>query len=218
MGFFDWIKNLLTNNKKTARIITRDLSKIFGETDQLEVALLESTTPLADKAITINVNDKTYSKKTDNDGIARLNVNLPVGEYEAKFEFVDDDYNYVNAFSKIVINPVLVTQDMKMAERDGSQFIAITTSKNGVRLSGVPVTFNINGKDYTRTSDFVGEAKININLPKGDYDIKTTSLEVSEMNVIHIDEKPKEWKEQTLVKHSVMVQVINVLSMMMLAV
>lgn len=191
MSIIDLIRELLGNNKKNAKLIVKDLSKIFGESDQLEVALLEGSTPLAEKEICINVNDKTYSKKTDNDGIARLNVNLPVGEYEAKFEFVDDDYNYVNAFSKIVINPLLVTQDMKMSESDGSQFIAITTSKNGVRLSGVPVIFTINGKDYTRTSDFVGEAKININLMKGDYEIKTTSLEVSEMNVIHIDEKPK---------------------------
>lgn len=192
MGFLDFILNIFKNNKKNAKIITKNLSKTFGEKDPLEVGLYaENNIPIVDKNLTIEINGVPYQCKTDQDGIARLNINLPVESYDAKIEFFDDDYNYTNAFCKVIVNPILTTQDMKMTEKDGSQFIAITTSKNGVRLSGVPVTFTINGKNYTRTSDFVGEAKININLPKGDYDIKTTSLEVGEMNVIHIDEKPK---------------------------
>jgi hypothetical protein len=191
MGFIDWLKQLLSNNKKNARIITRDVSKTFGEKDQLEVALVEDDAPVIDKNVTIGINGKTYARKTDADGIARLNINLPVGEYEAKIEFVDDDYNYMNAYCKVTVNPVITTQDMKMTEKDGSQFIAIASSVTGVRLSGVPVIFTINGINYERTTDMVGEAKININLMKGDYEIITTSLKVSEKNTIHIDEKPK---------------------------
>ena len=191
MSFIDWIKNLLNNDKKSARIITRDFSKTFGDKEQLEVALFDGKTPLIDKTINITINSKTYSRKTDNEGIARLNINLPVGEYEPKFEFIDDEYNYINTYCKVFVNPVISTQDMKMTERDGSQFIAITTSKTGVRLSGVPVKFKINGKDYERTTDMVGEARININLGKGDYDITTTSIQTTIKNTIHIDEKPK---------------------------
>ena len=191
MGFLDWIKSLITNNKKIARIIVKEFNKTFGEKDQLEIALLEGKTPLTDKTINITINGKSYARKTDKDGIARLNINLPVGVYKPQFEFVDDDYDYVTTWCKVFVNPVVVTQNMKMTEKDGSQFTAITTSATGVRLSGVPVVFRINGKDYERTSDIVGEAKININLPKGDYDITTTSLKVIAKNTIHIDEKPK---------------------------
>lgn len=191
MSFIDWIKNLILNNKKIARIITKNFNKTFGEQKQLEIALLDSKTPLPDKNITITINGKIYSRKTDNDGIARLNINLPVGEYEPKFEFIDDDYDYVCTYCKVTVNPILNTQDMKMTEQDGSQFTAITTNINGVRLSGIPVTFNINGKNYERTTDIVGEAKLNINLPVGDYEITTTSLNTTEKNTIHIDERPK---------------------------
>ena len=191
MGLLDFIRNLFRSNKKYAKIITQNLTKTFGETDQLEVALYDNETPLTDKTINITINGKTYARKTDNNGIAKLNINLPVGEYEATFEFGDDDYIYVNTFCKVTINPVINTQDMKMTEHDGSQFIAIATNTNGVRLSGVPINFNINGINYERTTDMVGEAKININLSKGDYDITTTSLEVTKKNTIHIDEKPK---------------------------
>lgn len=191
MSILDFIRNLFGSNKKYPMLITRNFSKSFGEKDQLEVGLCDNETSLIDKTINITINGKTYSRKTDNEGIARLNINLPVGEYEAKFEFEDDDYVYVNAFCKVTINPVLNTQDMKMTEHDGSQFIAIASSSTGVRLSGVPVKFNINGITYERTTDMVGEAKLNINLSKGDYEIITSSLQVVKNNQIHIDERPK---------------------------
>lgn len=192
MSFLDFIKGLFQNNKRNAKIITKDLSKQFGEKTPLEVGLFdECNNPIVDKDLTITINGKSYNRKTDADGIAKLNINLIVGEYEAKIEFIDEDYNYTNAFCKVTINPVLTTQDMKMTERDGSQFIAIATNTNGVRLSGVPVTFKINGKSYERTTDMVGEAKLNINLAKGDYDILTSSYQVLKNNTIHIDEIQK---------------------------
>lgn len=191
MGILDYIKNLFTNNKKNAGIITKDLNKTFGEKTPLEIGLYEDTTPIKDKNVNIKINDVIYARKTDNDGIARLNINLPVGSYEAKIEFVDEEYNYTNAFCKVTVNPVLTTQDMRMTERDGSQFIAIASSVTGVRLSGVPVMFTINGVNYERTTDMVGEAKININLAKGDYKITTTSFQTVKNNTLHIDEKPK---------------------------
>ena len=191
MGFIDFLKELFGNNKKNARLIIKDLSKTFGEKDQLEIALYEGNTPLIDKAITIEVNGVKYSRKTDNNGIAHLNINLAVGEYEAKIEFIDEDYNYVNAYCKIKVTPVITTQDMKMTEHDGSQFIAIASSSTGVRLSGVKLVFTINGINYERITDMVGEAKLNINLGRGDYEITTTSYEITKKNKIHIDEKPK---------------------------
>ena len=191
MNIIEWIKQLFQNNKKYPRIITQNLTKTFGEHDQLEVALYENQTPIPDKTINIKIHDRIYARKTDKDGIARLNINLPVGEYEAQFEFIDDDYVYVNTFCKVTVNPVISTQDMRMTEQDGSQFIAIATGVNGVRLTGVPVTFSINGIEYKRTTDMVGEAKININLMQGDYEIITSSLQVVKNNQIHIDERPK---------------------------
>ena len=192
MSFLDFILNLFKSNKKNGKIITKDLSKQFGEKTPLEIGVYnEDNTPIVEKTVVIDINDVKYSRKTDSDGIARLNINLPVKSYDAKIEFSDENYNYTNAFCKVTVNPVLTTQDMKMTEHDGSQFIAIASSVTGVRLAGVPLTFKINGKSYERTTDMVGEAKLNINLAKGDYDIITSSYQVIKKNTIHIDERPK---------------------------
>ena len=192
MSFLDFILNIFKSNKKNAKLITKNLTKQFGENTPLEIGLYdENNNPVPDKNITINIHGKDYARKTDADGIAKLNINLIVGEYEAKIEFIDEDYNYTNAFCKVTVNPVLTTQDMKMTEKDGSQFIAIASNVNGVRLSGIPVTFTINGISYERTTDMVGEAKLNLNLMKGDYDILTFSYQVVKKNTVHIDERPK---------------------------
>lgn len=191
MGFLDFIKSLFGNNKLNAKLIVDDFSKDYGDGSPLEVGLYDDDNPLRGKEIHISINGRDYVRATDDDGIARLNINLGVGEYTALISFNDDEYNYVSAYCKVTINPILTTQNMSMTEHDGSQFIAIASSVTGVRLSGVPVMFNINSIKYQRTTDMVGEAKLNINLGKGDYDITTSSYESTKNNTIHIDEKPK---------------------------
>lgn len=192
MGFLDIIKKLFGNNKKTAKILTTDFSKTFGEKEPFSIILNdEKGNPLSDKKVSIEINNVKYEKTTNSDGIASLNINLPCGSYPTFVDFEDNEYKSVRSYSKTIVSPKLSTQDMTMKEQDGSQFIAIVTSATGVRLEGVPVTFNINGVDYKKNSGFDGEARLNIKLPQGDYEIKTTSLQATQTNKIHIDEKPK---------------------------
>ena len=192
MGFLDIIKKIFGNNKKTAKILTTDFDKIFGEKEPFSIILNDKEgNLLSDKKVKIEVNKVPYEKTTDSDGVASLNINLPCGTYPAFVDFEDNEYKSTRSYSKITVSPKLTTQDMTMQERDGSQFIAIVTSATGVRLEGVPVTFTINGKEYQKTSGLDGEAKLNINLAKGDYEIKTTSFKTTKTNKIHIDERPK---------------------------
>ena len=193
MSILTFIKNLFSNNKINTKIFANNLTKTFGESDQLEVGLTDiNGNPLSNKNVIIEINGVRYNCITDENGIARLNIRLRVGKYPAYVDFEGDDkYNPSSDYCKVFVNPLLTTQDMVMQEKDGSQFIAIVSSSTGVRLSGVPIVFTVNGINYERTSDMVGEAKLNINLPKGDYDITTSSLEIVKKNTIHIDEKSK---------------------------
>ena len=191
MGFIDLIKNLLGNDKSNARIIVKDLTKICGEKEPLEIGLYENiTTPLKDKNITINLNGITYSRKTDNDGIARLNINLPVGVYNALISFTDEEYNYNTAYCKVTIQPVLETINLNMRQGDGSKFKAVARDINHNNLSNIVVHFKINNIIYEKVTDNNGLASLNINLGKGDYEIITSSYGVNKKNIIHIDEEP----------------------------
>lgn len=192
MSFLDIIKNLFNNNKKSAKILTTDFSKTFGTPDVFELILTDNNdTPLPNQTVIIEVNGVEYKRTTNDYGIAKLNINLSCGKYRATIKFESDEYKSVRSYSDIIVNPVLSTQDMTMTEQDGSQFIVIASSNNGVRLEGVPVTLTINGVEYNRTTGINGEAKLNINLNQGTYMIKTQSYGVEKQNTIKISPKPK---------------------------
>ena len=107
MSFWDFIKNFISNNKKDARFITKTLIKTYGEPDQLEVGLYDKNTPIDNEEIGIEVNGKQYIKTTDNDGIARLNINLGAGNYTAKLYWkgINGEYNSVTGYVDIIVDP-----------------------------------------------------------------------------------------------------------------
>lgn len=192
MSFLDIIKNLFNNNKKTAKILTTNFTKFFGTSDAFKIILRDANdSPLADKKVTIEINSVEYTRITDKDGVASLNINLGCGKYPALITFEDDEYKKTTAYAKVYVFPKISTQDLTMQEKDGSQFIAIATSETGVRLEGVTLNFEVNGVAYKRTTGINGEAKLNINLAKGDYQIKTIFEGETVVNTIHITEKPK---------------------------
>lgn len=107
MSFWDFIKNFISNNKKDARFITKTLVKTYGEPDPLEVGLYDKNTPIDNEEIGIEVNGKQYIRTTDNDGIARLNINLSAGNYTAKLYWrgINGEYNSVTGYVDIIVDP-----------------------------------------------------------------------------------------------------------------
>lgn len=190
MGFLDFIKNIFNTNDKYARLITHDLHKIQGGKEQLEIGLYIDETPLPDKNINIKINGVTYVRKTDNDGIARLNINLDVGAYDALISFVDTGYAYTSSYATVYVNPIIESYDLNMRQGDGSKYIAVLSGIKQNKIPNAKLCFNINGMNYERTTDENGLASLNINLNKGDYEITTTSYETVKKNQIHIDEEP----------------------------
>ena len=190
MGFLDFIKNIFNTNDKYARLITQDLHKIQGGKEQLEIGLYLDETPLPDKNINIKINGVTYVRKTDNDGIARLNINLGVGVYDALISFVDTGYAYTSSYATVYVNPVIESYDLNMRQGDGSKYIAVLSGIKQNKIPNAKLCFNINGMNYERTTDENGLASLNINLNKGDYEILTKCAGITKKNKIHIDEEP----------------------------
>ena len=107
MNILEVIKNFLSNNKKNARFITKTLVKTYGDPEPLEIGLYDGITPIDNEDIGIEVNGKQYIKTTDNDGIARLNINLSAGNYTAKLYWrgINGEYNSVTGYVDIIIDP-----------------------------------------------------------------------------------------------------------------
>ena len=88
-------------------INAEDVTKVYGTTTPFTVQLLDNTTPLPNKKLTITINGVKYDRTTNSNGTASLNINLIQGSYQTTINFKGD--STYNAASKIVIVRVLGT-------------------------------------------------------------------------------------------------------------
>ena len=173
MSFIDFIKKLIGNNKKTARIIIKNLIKTYGTTTPFEVGLYDGKTPLADKILYITINGMSYQRKTDENGIAKLNINLNVGEYPIYVDFYEtEEYNPANAYATVYVKTdtrIEGTNINKTASQTAVYQCAIYDKDNN-RLKNVPIDLTINNVTYNRTTNQEdGLARLNIRLGIGNY-------------------------------------------------
>lgn len=188
MGLIDLIKKILGNNKKQLKIITVDLTKTYGETTPLEIALYEDKTPVPDKTIQIEINGVTYTRTTNNDGYCKLNINLPVGKYTSLITFEGDtEYNRTTAYNQVIIKPVLNTHDTHLSYGENGVFEAKVQDNNGNPIPDTKVGFIINGRIYERTTNNTGQAVLPIRLSPGTYEIQTLAGPVTNKNNILVD-------------------------------
>lgn len=177
MYILDWIKSILGNGKKNAKFYTKTLKKNIGDTTPLEIGLYDGETPITDEEIGIELNGKQYIKKTDENGIATLNINLGVGKYTAKIYWRgNNDYNNITAYSELIITTDTYMDGINLTKNECESTpyqCALYRSDNGERIKSL-INIIINGRTYTREADNDGLYKLNINLPEGTYPIKAT--------------------------------------------
>ena len=88
-------------------IETKDLKMAEKNIGKFNVKVLNSNGKAsANKKVTLKVNGKTYSKTTNKNGIATLNINLDVGSYT-----ITTEYNGLRNMNKIIVNEYVKPTD-----------------------------------------------------------------------------------------------------------
>ena len=155
-----------------SRIVdNHDLVKYFRNDSQYYVTLLDDYgNPVgAGEKVTFNINGVFYTRQTNARGVAKLNINLPEGEY-----IITAEYKGCLVSNKIVVLPTLTGNDLVKKYGTRDQFVVNVLDGQGNPYANQSVTFNINGVFYNRVSDVNGQAKLNINLPAGEYIITSS--------------------------------------------
>ena len=130
----------------------------------------EKLNPISGETININLNGRDYTRKTDENGLASMAINLDSGIYDVDVSYAGSDkYNALNVSSKINVKTTIVSKNITKIFRNGTQYVALILDFNGTPVSGVNASFNINGVFYNRTTDLSGYARLNINLRQGEY-------------------------------------------------
>ena len=163
------------HDKATANATVTVKSTIFGNdttlyfrngTQYMAKFLDSDGKALANTDVKFNINGVFYTRVTDENGIARLNIRLDPASY------IITAYNPVTGEQKaneVTVLPRIIAKDLSMKYLDGSTFNATLVDGQGKAISGVNITFNINGVFYHRTTDTDGVTKLNIRLMPGEY-------------------------------------------------
>ena len=148
-----------------------DLTKYYKNNSQYRVRLLDNLgRPVSsDVAVIFNINGVFYSRITDANGYAKLNINLNPGEF-----IITAQYNDCFVSNRIKVLPILSANDLTMSYKDGSKFAVKLLDGQGKPFAGQDVTMNINGVFYDRVTDDSGVARLNINLLPNEYIITSS--------------------------------------------
>ena len=126
---------------------------------------------LANTTVKFNINGVFYTRVTDENGMASLNIRLDPNSY------IITAYNPKTGeqrANEVTVLPRIIAEDLSMKYLDGSSFNATLVDGQGKAVAGVNITFNVNGVFYHKTTDANGVARLNIRLMPGDYIITST--------------------------------------------
>ena len=164
-------------------ILANDVVKFFRNGTQYCAKFLDGCgSPLVNASVTFNINGVLYKKQTDDNGMARLNINLFPGEYILTAI-------HLNGEEKANIIKVLTTisaEDISLIENKSGVFVLKT--HDGARN----VSITINGVEYIVQTDDGGVATLNVSLSKGNHAVLSKNLNSGEeiFNTIHVMEDP----------------------------
>ncbi len=167
-------------------VIADDFTKMYKNGTQYYGTFVDSLgNVLKGETIRININGVYYYKTTDNNGIAKMNINLIPGTYILT---VDNPVSGErHATTVTVLSTIVENHDLTKYYRNASQYSLRLLGPDGKPVgAGEVVTFNINGVFYKRTSDSSGYVRMNINLPPGTYVITADYNGLKASNIITV--------------------------------
>ncbi|MBR5503192.1 MAG: hypothetical protein IKV87_01910 [Methanobrevibacter sp.] len=125
---------------------------------------------LADKKVSLGFNGAIYNRTTDEKGQAKVGVNLvSAGIYTFAVCFLgDDQYNASFNVAKITVNKqkakLTVPAKSYKANAKTKTLTATLIGADGVPAKGKKLTFTVNGKSYTGTTNANGVASVKVSL------------------------------------------------------
>ena len=171
-------KEILVISTQTPKIKASDYTAYKRIKNPYTVQLTIDGIPLSGRTITFKVNGKTVTKKTNSEGKATLNLNLPTGTYKITYTYAGEDkIKKASGSKKITVkkgSPVKIQKYYSKTYVHGEKgkFKVKLVDAHGNPLANKKVAFKINKKTYIKKTDSKGVASLTIKLKKGTYKIK----------------------------------------------
>ena len=123
--------------------------------------------PVSNQTLTLNVNSKTISAVTNANGQAKFSLSIAKeGTYDATISFAGND-TYLESTSqvKVIVKRTaakIASSNVYMIPKMAEYYSVTLKDANGKAIAKQKVTFKVNGKTYTKTTDSKGVAKVKL--------------------------------------------------------
>ena len=145
-----------------------NLVKYYKNDSQFYASLTDfDGNPLVNADVLMNIHGVFYTRKTNDAGIVKLNINLNPGKYILTLYYPEFE-NIQSSFNITVLSTIIIS-DLYKVYKNASQYEIKLLNSTGCALSNSKLSININGVIYKRITDENGTAILNINLEKGRY-------------------------------------------------
>ncbi len=162
--------NLTSAFNVVPTIKAKDISKYYGANTPYTAQFLDSYgNALTNAVVTIKVNGKAYSTKTDNNGVANLAMNFNQGIY--KIVSTNPLMGYILT-TNFVIQSTITSSDVSQVQGQNKKFRAIFLKSDGKPLVKKYVKYKFRGKIHKVKTDSRGMISLSLKkLKKGTYKI-----------------------------------------------
>ena len=150
-------------------VISNDFTKIFRNDTQYYATFIDSQgNLLKNTQVKLNINGVYYTRTTNDQGIAKMNINLNPGTYVLTATNPASGEQHTTVIK--VLPSIVENHDLTKYYRNESKYtLRILDSKGNPVGAGVTVKLNINGVFYERKTNASGYMNMNINLIPGTY-------------------------------------------------
>ena len=151
-----------------------DVTKYYKGEEPYTVTVYKNGIPVSGASVSISLNGAEYTRTTNDNGIAKLNLNLLSGTYQ-----ITSSYKGKQVTSKVTIKPTITGKDAT-GTTQSTKYTVTALNSDGTPLKNTEITFNINSGTYTETTNSNGVATLNLKLNQGEYIIEATNPKTSE--------------------------------------
>ncbi len=171
----------VTVNKVSSKIAASNYAMFIKKTDHYQFTLKDSNgKAISNQKVTVKVNKKTYTVKTNAKGVGKVKLKLKKGTYKIQLNYKgNSQFNAAKVTKKISVKKVLKTKltapKVTVKPKTSAKYVITLKDENGKVLKKQKIIIKVNGKKYTKKTNGKGQATVKVKFSK----LKTYKVKVT---------------------------------------